>query len=830
MVMLDKLEVYPYQRVVDQSTLRRRRWTERGRRLQKNLPDLKSIRAQLLDVKALVQPLLAVEPLLLGVGAAVLARAFVLGELLPFIFAFLAAFGRKNFSRGIMLALGATVGLASVSSGVNLWINILTVGVLLLVAGKARITPEHQWWGVSLLTAVVVFLVKTLLTIKSGFTLYKEMVIVFEALISGVLAFVAMVGEETVAQRRHLNEFTFEDRAAFMVLGIGLVIGLNDIHVFGLSIGGILCRVGILLAAFLWGSGAGTMVGVMSGIIPSVASRIFAQSMGMHAISGLLAGLFRSFGQLGTIIGFMLGNLAFSMFITEEQAALIGFWETGVASLIFYILPSSWKNQLAVQPMGLISPPESRHIQLAASQLEGLTRSRMEDLAHIFEEMSSTLQQSKTPSSEPSSYLAYLYDQVCSNVCEPCPRYPRCWDRESYQTSKDLMDVFSLAEGEGELKFEALSENFQNRCIRGMEIAAEVNRLFDTLRINEYWAQRFHQSRQLVSMQLKGVSQVIKNLLEEMGARAIINLDVRREVINELNRLGIAVRDVSVIDQGDRQLLLSLAADNCADGSYCESCIAPALASILGEKLDVSEKKCPRVRQGVCQVIFSRGFVYRVLSGAAQIGKETVCGDSFTIATLKQGKQLIALSDGMGVGEKAWQESQAAVNLLENLLGSGFNQNTTLKTINSLLLLRSTAESFATLDMAMVDLYNAKVDFIKIGSAPSFIKHGRKVSTIVSSSPPIGILEDIDLVSEHQQLQAGDILVLVTDGLLEHPRKGLNDGWIPKYLAALDENDPQRLAESLLQKALSMCKGRPADDMTVICALLDYESANSTGK
>jgi hypothetical protein len=147
--------------------------------------------------------------------------------------------------------------------------------------------------------------------LKTGFTLYGEMVIVFEALISGVLAFIAMVGEEAMEERKHLAHFSFEDKAAFMVLGIGLILGLNDLTLWGLSIGGILCRLGVLYAAFMWGSGAGTMVGVMSGIIPSLASRVFAQSIAMYSVAGLLAGLFRNFGQLGSIIGFMLGNLAF---------------------------------------------------------------------------------------------------------------------------------------------------------------------------------------------------------------------------------------------------------------------------------------------------------------------------------------------------------------------------------------------------------------------------------------------------------------------------------------------------------------------------------------
>ena len=275
MVMLEKWEVYPYHRVADQGASRRRKWVERGRRLQKLLPDSRGLMQKAAELKSGLAVIMSAETVLLGLGAAVMARAFVLGELLPFIYAFVAGFGRQNPGRRLLVGLGAVLGLFSCLSGAGLWINLIAVLALLAVLNRARIPGGHQWWGIPVLTTALLFLVKTLLMLKTGFTLYGEMVIVFEALISGVLAFIAMVGEEAMEERKHLAHFSFEDKAAFMVLGIGLILGLNDLTLWGLSIGGILCRLGVLYAAFMWGSGAGTMVGVMSGIIPSLASRVF---------------------------------------------------------------------------------------------------------------------------------------------------------------------------------------------------------------------------------------------------------------------------------------------------------------------------------------------------------------------------------------------------------------------------------------------------------------------------------------------------------------------------------------------------------------------------
>jgi stage II sporulation protein E len=242
----------------------------------------------------------------------------------------------------------------------------------------------------------------------------------------------------------------------------------------------------------------------------------------------------------------------------------------------------------------------------------------------------------------------------------------------------------------------------------------------------------------------------------------------------------------------------------------------------MGEKMEVREKVCPRLRgKGTCEFNLTRALTYRVISGAAQVGREEVCGDSFTISTLAEGKELIALSDGMGVGEKASAESQTAIRLLENMLNSGFDKEMALKSINSVLLLKSTSETFATVDMVMIDLYTAEVDFIKVGCAPTFVKRGRKVGVVTSNSLPIGILDELDMVNEKRSLCPRDMLVMVSDGVLENARDGNGEEWLTSFLASVDENDPQIMAEMIIKQALGTTKGRPRDDMTVICMYID---------
>ena len=194
---------------------------------------------------------------------------------------------------------------------------------------------------------------------------------------------------------------------------------------------------------------------------------------------------------------------------------------------------------------------------------------------------------------------------------------------------------------------------------------------FDRLLLNEYWSDKLCESRELVATQLKGVSQLIKNLAQEIDVKAEFDLELREKLLRESKQQGLKIKEMTPL-RSNGQLLLNVVADPCREGEFCENIIAPAFSNILGERMEVCEKTCPRFRAwGQCKFTMSRACSYKINSAVVQVGKEAVCGDSFTIASLKEGKELIALSDGMGVGEKACGDSQATVRLLENLLESG---------------------------------------------------------------------------------------------------------------------------------------------------------------
>ena len=111
-------------------------------------------------------------------------------------------------------------------------------------------------------------------------------------------------------------------------------------------------------------------------------------------------------------------------------------------------------------------------------------------------------------------------------------------------------------------------------------------------------------------------------------------------------------------------------------------------------------------------------------------------GDSSVQTRLDDGKYLVAISDGMGSGKEARKSSQVAVNMLSRMLSSGFDKDTSLELINSSMYINSKEDSYATLDVAILDLFAGNMEFMKNGACPTFIKNKREVNVVKSISLP----------------------------------------------------------------------------------------------
>ncbi|MBO5434991.1 SpoIIE family protein phosphatase, partial [bacterium] len=96
----------------------------------------------------------------------------------------------------------------------------------------------------------------------------------------------------------------------------------------------------------------------------------------------------------------------------------------------------------------------------------------------------------------------------------------------------------------------------------------------------------------------------------------------------------------------------------------------------------------------------------------------------------------------MGSGEYARRISESTISLLESFYRAKMPPETILKTVNKLLTFNK-EESFACVDIAVIDLDTGEADIVKIGSPLGFILTGSTVKVLEGGSLPLGILDSL---------------------------------------------------------------------------------------
>lgn len=240
----------------------------------------------------------------------------------------------------------------------------------------------------------------------------------------------------------------------------------------------------------------------------------------------------------------------------------------------------------------------------------------------------------------------------------------------------------------------------------------------------------------------------------------------------------------------------------------------------------------------------------RLSVGYATAAAEEISGDTAISSGLPDGSLALILSDGMGKGIRAAAESRAVARRLRKNLKSGMKPAFAIKEVNRYMLdceealhqagparcsgaAAGEAECFATVDLLIIDRNAAKAKFYKMGAASSFLLRNGKVKKFEQAALPIGIIPEIRLNHIAVRLKAGDIVVMVSDGITEAARvdgelrlagsncaDGSDGAWLHELLesrtaAELVHLSVRRLAGEILDEAVLRYADRERDDLTV---------------
>lgn len=145
-------------------------------------------------------------------------------------------------------------------------------------------------------------------------------------------------------------------------------------------------------------------------------------------------------------------------------------------------------------------------------------------------------------------------------------------------------------------------------------------------------------------------------------------------------------------------------------------------------------------------------------------GSNTLSGDNFLIKKTKDGRQIFALSDGMGSGIDAYYASKELLEVVSSMLKYHFSTTTLLNFLSYVYEIKADYEAYATLDLLQVNLVDGMANLYKLGSTSSYLFSDID-KVFENSNLPLSYTDLID--SYEMQLKRNDILLLLSDGFTD---------------------------------------------------------------
>ncbi|MBR2341720.1 MAG: SpoIIE family protein phosphatase [Clostridia bacterium] len=479
-----------------------------------------------------------------------------------------------------------------------------------------------------------------------------------------------------------------------------------------------------------------------------------------------------------------------------------------IPCLIFVLLPTP---VLRAMENKLVFYREKHISRVAINRNRMAIGDRLFELSGVFREIQATFFALGTTEAEDSA-KDFICRQTVGKVCANCPKYRTCLKQNQTLSLRKLVDV-GCAKGKTNLI--DVPVGLANVCDRQSDILSSINRLLVDYQKCMLEAENAQAGRALLAGQAQGVSEILKNLALDQSEPITIYSQKEKELTVALLRAGIVSSEILITGE-DGDFILSVVTYGMVKAKKLGAVASAFFKTpmILSERISLSRDK-------YC-CILKRRPNYDAAFGVAALTKygEEKSGDTHSVIKIDERKFMVALSDGMGSGEYAKRISESTISLLESFYRAKMPSKTVLSTINKLLTFNK-EETFACVDVAIVDLDTGRADIVKIGSPSGFILSGTSLKIVENATLPLGILESLHPVTATHVLEEDDVLLFLSDGITSAfgSTSDLYDS-----LKNVSVSNPQQLADDVLATALSAYGGKAMDDMTVLAVRL-FKSA-----
>ena len=412
-------------------------------------------------------------------------------------------------------------------------------------------------------------------------------------------------------------------------------------------------------------------------------------------------------------------------------------------------------------------------------------------------------------------------NELTGKMCTSCDACAVCWENERTPIYEILPRIISTVMETGRVDNKQ-KEELKHYCKKSRDMAAEAVRVFERVSLNHAWYNRLIENRQTIAEQLDAMAYVMQDCAKED-----VLLDAAEERLLSKLRYhakehGILIEEVHLYQMADGHYKLWMRMRSRRGGCISVKSFLAMTGQVFKRRFrSVSEVK-NFVTKETAEFTFLEDTRFRSVQGIVREKKDGayVSGDNFSILEMENGKLLMGLSDGMGSGSTASKESELVLDLVERFLEAGFSMETAIRMMNSAMVLKGEEDLYSTVDLCELNLYNGAASFYKIGAAASFLKRGNEVRCFMADTLPVGAGTNPEIEKEEIELQNGDFVVMVTDGVLEYLRVPKPEETMQEIIESIECRHPGVLVKKIMERVMLFTGGKVSDDMTILATCI----------
>lgn len=427
--------------------------------------------------------------------------------------------------------------------------------------------------------------------------------------------------------------------------------------------------------------------------------------------------------------------------------------------------------------------------------------------------------------------------------CDGCRNREICWGAEYSDTLEAIRCITAELHTSGTVDKRCLPESFVQRCIRLEQVIGDVNAQITKITENIIKGDKVG----FFASNYDDITSILNDALISDGEEYESDPESGKRIFEYLYEQGFRLSGTVVYGKRCKHVVVKgISLSDRLNEKKSEE-IRTRIGEIVG-----SEMSAPIIevgRDGAIMSLNSRP-LFRAECSHGQIaadgdgasigsradnelfvdpfddGSDALCGD-ITNAFITESSHFYALiSDGMGSGAEAAFTSGVCSMFIEKMLCAGNRADITVRMLNNVIRSENMgcgSECSATVDLLELDLISGAASFIKSGAAPTYVARGETVYKINSRTMPVGIIKDADARITRFDAQAGDIIVMMSDGCCPDSD---DCPWLIEYLCAytsshkdgvtLAQNESERIKNEILELAVqSFPHDRERDDISV---------------